>query len=214
MVTLNLDVTATIDITVTGKTDLCKGDETVLTASGGNYYKWYDSSGNEIGEGESVTVKPYASTTYKVVTSAEQKCPSSVTDCQGHTYRVVRIGEQCWMAENMRCDKYDTESEAAGKTISVSEYAYYDPYFYPSNCQDSKCIDRTCTVSYNINDKLGLLYNWAAAVGASEREITLLDYVNLVFNINPDGGEDAKLLKSKDGWCNKYEAHSVRCVKN
>ena len=122
-----------------------------------------------------------------------------------------------------------SESEAAGKTISVSEYAYYDPYFYPSNCQDSKCIDRTCTVSYNINDKLGLLYNWAAAVGASEREIyadsdefsyprqgicpngwhvpTLFDYVNLVFNMNPDGGEDAKLLKSKEGWCNtgKYD---------
>ena len=229
IVTLNLDVTSTIDITVTGKTDLCKGDETVLTASGGSYYKWYDADGNEIGEGESISLKPYTSTTYKVVTSAEHKCPSSVTDCQGHTYRVVRIGEQCWMAENMRCDKYDTESEAAGKTISVSEYAYYDQYFYHSNCQDSKCIDRTCTVSYNINDKLGLLYNWAAAVGASEREIyadsdefsyprqgicpngwhvpTLLDYVNLVFNINPDGGEDAKLLKSKEGWCNtgKYD---------
>ena len=229
IVTLNLDVTSTIDITVTGKTDLCKGDETVLTASGGNYYKWYDASGNEIGEGETLTVNPSASTTYKVVSSSEQKCPSSVADCQGHTYRVVRIGEQCWMAENMRCDKYDTESEAAGKTISVSEYAYYDPYFYHSNCQDSKCIDRTCTVSYNINDKLGLLYNWAAAVGASEREIyadsdefsyprqgicpngwhvpTLFDYVNLVFNINPDGGEDAKLLKSKEGWCNtgKYD---------
>ena len=229
IVTLNLDVTSTIDITVTGKTDLCKGDETVLTASGGSYYKWYDADGNEIGEGESISLKPYTSTTYKVVTSAEHKCPSSVTDCQGHTYRVVRIGEQCWMAENMRCDKYDTESEAAGKTISVSEYAYYDQYFYHSNCQDSKCIDRTCTVSYNINDKLGLLYNWAAAVGASEREIyadsdefsyprqgicpngwhvpTLFDYVNLVFNINPDGGEDAKLLKSKEGWCNtgKYD---------
>lgn len=229
VVTLNLDVTATIELLVTGKTDICNGDATVLTASGGNYYKWYDASGNEIGEGETLTVNPSASTTYKVVSSSEQKCPSSVADCQGHTYRVVRIGEQCWMAENMRCDKYDTESEAAGKTISVSEYAYYDPYFYPSNCQDSKCIDRTCTVSYNINDKLGLLYNWAAAVGASEREIyadsdefsyprqgicpngwhvpTLLDYVNLVFNINPDGGEDAKLLKSKDGWCNtgKYD---------
>lgn len=168
VITLNLDVTATIDIEVTGKTDLCRGNETVLTASGGSYYKWYDADGKEIGEGESITVKPYASTSYKVVTSAEQKCPSSVTDCQGNEYRVVRIGDQCWMAENLRCTKYDTESPRAGEVLKTASYPSYSPYYYPLSYADVPEFLRDY-VTGDMFNHFGFLYNWGAAIGFTEK---------------------------------------------
>ncbi len=224
IVTLNLDVTSTIDITVTGKTDLCKGDETVLTASGGSYYKWYDADGNEIGEGESVTVKPYASTSYKVVTSAEHKCPSSVTDCQGNTYRVVRIGEQCWMAENLRCTKYDTESPLAGyelPKVVENRYIGYSPAYYLIPMDEAWYSVRDTEVKKTLTH----LYNWGAAMGLTEKgshesnvymDVTedetfqgicpngwhvpsLFDYYDLVMSVGlPDN--DATALRAKNNW--------------
>lgn len=222
VVTLHLDVTASPEISVTGKTDVCLGDATVLTASGGSYYTWYDASGNEVGQGETLTVKPSATTTYKVVSSIEQKCPSSVTDCQGHTYRVVRIGEQCWMAENMKCSKYDTESELAGVELHESKSATYDPYYYAiknTDCSGLECSELTPA----IRAKLGYLYNWAAAVGVWDHEVyidseylelprqgicpngwhlpTFDEYVELVVTVDGAGMEDdATKLKAVDGW--------------
>lgn len=35
----------------------------------------------------------------------------TVKDICGNTYNYVKIGTQYWLAENMRCDKYDTKSE-------------------------------------------------------------------------------------------------------
>lgn len=224
VVTLNLDVAATIDITVTGKTDLCKGDETVLTASGGSLYKWYDASGNEIGEGETLTVKPYESTTYKVVTSAEQKCPSSLTDCQGNTYRVVRIGEQCWMAENLRCTKYDTESPLAGyelPKVVENRYMGYSPAYYLIPMDEAWYSAR----DYEVKSTLTHLYNWGAAMGLTENGThennvymnvtedetfqgicpngwhvpSLFDYYDLVMSVGMPGN-DATALRAKKGW--------------
>lgn len=94
-----------------------------------------------------------------------------VTDCQNHSYPVVKIGDQYWMAENLQCTKYDTESERPGvelTTLSDLNGASYDPYFTDG---------RNAITSYSgsLSDEqrkhLGLLYNWAAAVGlASEAE--------------------------------------------
>jgi uncharacterized protein (TIGR02145 family) len=33
-------------------------------------------------------------------------CPTTVTDIDGNTYNVVRIGNQCWFAENLKTTKY------------------------------------------------------------------------------------------------------------
>lgn len=41
----------------------------------------------------------------------------TVTDCQGSTYPIVQIGEQYWMAENLRCTQYDTESNLSYQKI-------------------------------------------------------------------------------------------------
>ncbi|MCQ2150238.1 MAG: hypothetical protein MJY46_00005, partial [Bacteroidales bacterium] len=45
---------------------------------------------------------------------------STVTDVEGHTYNTVKVGDQVWMAENLYCTTYDTESERAGEMIPES----------------------------------------------------------------------------------------------
>ena len=86
----------------------------------------------------------------------------TVTDACDNKYKFVTIGTQIWMAENMRCNKYDTESERAGATLSTPSSSTYTPYY----------VDVTNVITpYSGNltseqrSKLGYLYNWAAAVG-------------------------------------------------
>ena len=150
-----------------------------------------------------------------------------VTDICGNKYNVVKIGSQLWLAENMRCNKYDTESEKAGQSFSTSSSAIYAPYY-------TGCFTEGANVTISPNntftdeqwDYLGLLYNWAAALGLSEGEsraqtrefnsprqgicpngyhvpsdaewLQLIDYIE-----NTDGkgeGTAAKHLKATSGW--------------
>ncbi|MDY6372993.1 MAG: FISUMP domain-containing protein [Bacteroidales bacterium] len=91
-----------------------------------------------------------------------------VTDCQGHTYPVVKIGDQYWMAENLQCTQYDTESERPGVELTTPTSPAYDPYYIDGRNYQSSY---TGSLSDEQRKHLGLLYNWAAAVGfASEAE--------------------------------------------
>ncbi len=99
-----------------------------------------------------------------------------VTDACGNTYPVVKIGEQYWMAENLRCNKYATESEAynaswlTNNTIPTSEKKAYTPYY--TDASDKSKWDKEYDYSDNLTEtqvkKLGYLYNWAAAVGVAD----------------------------------------------
>ena len=175
-----------------------------------------------------------------VVTRAAN--PAAVTDCQGHTYPVVKIGEQYWMAENLQCTQYDTESERAGATLSTLEIGTFDPYYTdgrnatynkldapPYNGSAAtglrRLIDGSCNLTPELRAKLGLLYNWAAAMGyASQEEATTQvgDYEGNRQGICPNGwhlpsqaeltalndyvaGQDATVgvgaqLKATSGW--------------
>jgi membrane protein implicated in regulation of membrane protease activity len=53
--------------------------------------------------------------------ASQAQIAGTVTDICKNTYNSVKIGEQYWMAENMRCNKYDTESERPNATLSTSE---------------------------------------------------------------------------------------------
>ncbi|MCQ2360504.1 MAG: hypothetical protein MJ009_03350 [Paludibacteraceae bacterium] len=75
----------------------------------------------------------------------------------------VTIGSQQWLNVNARCIEYDTESEAyvAGiTTISTSSSSTYSPYY-----TDPTTAGRPGYMSEEQFGKLGLLYNWAAAMG-------------------------------------------------
>lgn len=90
----------------------------------------------------------------------------SVTDICGNTYRFVKIGNQYWLSENMRCNKYDTRSGLYGTTLSTSSSSTYEPYYLDASDKNNwKSTKYAGQLTNEQIDKLGFLYNWAAAVG-------------------------------------------------
>ncbi len=89
------------------------------------------------------------SDTTQVDPSGEVFIPNAVADIDGNSYDAVRIGEQVWMASNLRTTRYaNGEAIPEGQTTS-----YTEPYRY--------------TPSTNVAE-YGYLYNWAAVMhGAS-----------------------------------------------
>ena len=73
---------------------------------------------------------------------------SAVVDYDGNVYRTVWLGEQCWMAENLRTTHY-----ADGTEIPLGDSASYTKAYryFPSNSE------------VYITD-YGYLYNWAAVM--------------------------------------------------
>lgn len=92
---------------------------------------------------------------------------TTVKDCEGNTYPVIKVGYQYWMAENLKCTKYDTESERPAATLSTSEVGVNDPYYTDGRSFKG---EYSSNLSAEQRKKMGLLYNWAAAVGFATGE--------------------------------------------
>lgn len=79
---------------------------------------------------------------------------TSVTDYDGNVYRVMQIGHQCWLAENMRC----THSPITGTYIVNNTTNQFETY-------TGKLAKWYNNDSANAVSKgYGLLYNWNSAV--------------------------------------------------
>ncbi len=80
---------------------------------------------------------------------------NAVTDIDGNSYDAVRIGNQVWMAENLKTTRYaDGSSIPLGCTSSYTDpvRSLTEPYrYYPNG------------FSYNV-DLYGYLYNWPAVM--------------------------------------------------
>ena len=73
---------------------------------------------------------------------------STISDYDGNIYNTVKLGNQCWMRENLRTSHY-----ADGRNISfATEYSADDAYYYPNS-------DSSNVFAY------GYLYNWRAVMG-------------------------------------------------
>ena len=103
----------------------------------------------------------------------------TVTDIDGNVYNTVKIGNQCWMSENLKVTKYSDGSpiphvidpiEWAGIYNKDTNYAYC---YYNNNANGEA-------------DIYGALYNWAAAMGKN----------TLSSNSNPSGVQGV----CPDGW--------------
>ena len=96
----------------------------------------------------------------------------TLTDICGNTYNYVKIGSQYWMAENMRCNRYDTKSEMAGKTITQTD-GYYVPTYFVAYDKTKWTSNAKNETGLNLSEKqiesLGYLYNWAAAVAIEDK---------------------------------------------
>ena len=72
-----------------------------------------------------------------------------LNDCDGNTYKTVTIGDQIWMAENLKTTKYNDGTDIPvvdPPTWNVSTDGYYTWYNYDSNNKD----------------RFGAFYNWYA----------------------------------------------------
>ncbi len=158
----------------------------------------------------------------------------SVTDACDNTYSVTKIGNQYWMAENLRCDKYDKQSEAYKEgrlTVPTSDKEVLTPY-YTNAADTSKWDDSSKDRIVNLTKvqikKIGYLYNWAATVGIADGGNQTKDFTSRRQGICPDGwhvpskaewqtlvdyiektdekGEETagKHLKTTSGWANNY----------
>ncbi|MCQ2360839.1 MAG: hypothetical protein MJ009_05110 [Paludibacteraceae bacterium] len=115
--------------------------------------------------------------------------------CNASDYPQVTIGTQVWMAENYRCSKYDTQSEAynatwlTNNTVPTSEDYTYAPYY--ADASDKSKWNKDYDYSDNLTDaqvkKLGYLYNWAAAVGVADGEEQTTEFSGKRQGICPNG---------------------------
>ncbi len=101
--------------------------------------------------GTTYYVRAYATnsvgTSYGSEVSFTADCPSLLTDYDGNSYNIIRLGSQCWMKENLRTTKYaDGTSISQGSSTSTTGY-----WYYPNNSSSNK-------TTY------GLLYNWKAVM--------------------------------------------------
>ncbi len=101
---------------------------------------------------------------------AQEQCPEApiLTDVDGNVYQTVKIGQQCWMKENLRTTKYaDGTLIPSGKINSFSEAIR----FYPNNSPSTK-------------NSFGLLYNWIAVMNNDNQNMSNRSEVQ---GICPDG---------------------------
>ena len=75
-------------------------------------------------------------------------CGNTLTDYDKNVYNIVRIGEQCWMKENLRTTKYADGTPIDQGNSSSTTVAYW---YYPNNEASNKAT-------------YGLLYNWKAVM--------------------------------------------------
>lgn len=91
----------------------------------------------------------------------------TVIDACGNVYRVVTIGTQVWMAENLRCNKYDSNSKQAGKVLDVVDISEFnaagDPYYAVPDIFGMSTFYRYRDEKYK--DVVGYKYSYSAALG-------------------------------------------------
>ena len=109
-----------------------------------------------------------------------EPCPSTptVTDHEGNIYNTVKIGNQCWTRENMRCVTspttgtyfVDTTYRGTYTGKMAKRYRHYD--------------------SLTVDSTYGLLYNWNAMMDTFNTvygEISVNDSDHLAFSVNYNG---------------------------
>ena len=92
-----------------------------------------------------------------ITVSATATAPTNVTDIEGNIYDVVTIGNQIWMAENLKVTKYPNNTSIP----LISNNTAWDAL------EDNNTDDAYCWYDDDINNKdvYGALYNYAAAMG-------------------------------------------------
>ena len=169
---------------------------------------------------QTTTEEPSQTTTEEPLQTTTDGPSQPVTDIDGNVYKTVKLGNQVWMAQNLRTTRY-----ADGRKIPLGTTESFDVAYryYPNN--------NRANVS-----KYGYLYNWPAVMNGSasseanpsgvqgicpdgwhvpsDAEWTELEnYVSSQSQYVCSGDEDkiAKALASEVGWYNDTENCTVGC---
>ncbi len=99
-----------------------------------------------------VTTKPPASktTTTKATSVTTNNKYGTVTDIDGNVYKTVKIGNQIWMAENLKTTRYNDGTPI----LYISKKNEWDKCKIGAYCFSQN--------DYNSNETNGKLYNWYA----------------------------------------------------
>lgn len=147
-----------IDKTHSPKSSTLQSDKPFVFGDFMEYVGFISLDGNVI-ESERISIQQGSSQTHTMVfpidnISDGRPCAGAivVTDYDGNIYGTVRLGNQCWMAENLRCVHY---SDGTTIPFGTTQYTGSQPYRYaPGN--------DTNNVSY-----FGYYYNYPAIMHGS-----------------------------------------------
>lgn len=134
----------------------------------------------------------------RVSRAAGAKSGTDVTDCQGNKYPTVYIGGKLWMAENLRATKYSVNSERQGADLSISTSSKTKPYYAITSDKNNWITENEIKLSDEQIGKLGILYNWAAAVGVEDGKNHVSNFTSTRQGICPDGWHIPTLTEWED----------------
>jgi uncharacterized protein (TIGR02145 family) len=122
-------------------------------------------------------------------------CGNTITDVEGNTYKTIRIGNQCWMAENLKTSKYadgtlipEINRDRSWEKTTEGAWCYYN---------------NTETQKDYLGSKLGKLYNGYAVL--SHHKLCPINWRVPAFNdwqkLDDEFGiHSGTYLKSAYGW--------------
>lgn len=217
-----VNVKAALKVTVTADQDWVSFSEKSFTPGldgGQNLIIYTQPATSQYTSKCTVTVAMDKESYAELVITREGKNDNQVSDIHGNSYKVVKIGNQYWMADNLKSGVYDTKSEPYGKILTKITNG---ERMSGMSCFDPRESSDILAEMIPYKDKMGYQYSWCGAMGVTAEDASTGDFVeydkkrqgicpngfhlpsktefNTLVNYASGKNTAGKYLKSKEGW--------------